>query len=70
MMARGRLAGGVVPALPPPATFPGFEAPMDPIPSICEHTDRILARIGYGAEEIAALRADGVIRAVKQQILK
>lgn len=52
---------GVIPALLPPATFPDFEARMDPIPSIGEHTDRILAGIGYGTEEIAALRADAAI---------
>jgi len=38
-----------------------FELRMDPIPSIGEHTGRILAGIGYGAEEIAALRASAVI---------
>jgi itaconate CoA-transferase len=66
LKARGRWRevaspGGVIPALLPPATFPGFEARMDPIPSIGEHTDRILAGIGYGTEEIAALRAGAVI---------
>ena len=66
LKARGRWRevvspAGVVPALLPPATFPGFEARMGPIPSIGEHTDRILAGIGYGAEEIAALRAGAVV---------
>ncbi len=66
LKARGRWRevaspAGVIPALLPPATFPGIEARMDPIPSIGEHTDRILAGIGYGAEEIAALRAGAVI---------
>jgi len=52
---------GVIPALLPPATLPDFEARMDPIPAVGEHTDRILADIGYRAEEIAALRASAAV---------
>jgi len=52
---------GVIPALLPPATLPDFEARMDPVPAIGEHTERILADIGYGAEEIAALKASAVV---------
>jgi crotonobetainyl-CoA:carnitine CoA-transferase CaiB-like acyl-CoA transferase len=32
-----------------------------PAPLLGEHTDQILAGIGYGADEIAALRAEGVV---------
>ena len=32
-----------------------------PAPLVGEHTDEILASLGYGAAEIAALRAEGVI---------
>jgi formyl-CoA transferase len=30
-------------------------------PALGEHTDAVLARLGYSAEEIAALRAEGVV---------
>jgi itaconate CoA-transferase len=48
---------GPLPALLPPATFEGVEPRMDPIPGIGEHTDRILAELGYGAHEIAELKS-------------
>jgi crotonobetainyl-CoA:carnitine CoA-transferase CaiB-like acyl-CoA transferase len=48
---------GPIPALLPPATFAGVEPRMDPIPGIGEHTDRILAELGYGAHEIAELKS-------------
>ena len=56
----GSAAGGI-PALLPPATLPDFEARMEPVPAIGEHTDRILADIGYGAGEIAALKASAAV---------
>jgi formyl-CoA transferase len=34
---------------------------MDPVPSVGEHTDAILAELGRSPDEIAALRADAVI---------
>jgi itaconate CoA-transferase len=52
---------GAIPAPLPPATFAGVEARMDPIPAIGEHTERILAEIGYSTEEIALLRASAAI---------
>lgn len=52
---------GTIPAPLPPATFSGFEARMDPVPVIGEHTERILAEIGYTAAEIAALRESAAI---------
>ena len=32
-----------------------------PAPLLGEHTDQILAGLGYTADEIAALRAEGVV---------
>ena len=34
---------------------------MGPVPEVGADTDRILSDIGYGAEDIAALRKEGVI---------
>ncbi len=52
---------GVIPVLLPPATLSGADARMDAIPDIGEHTEKILAELGYAAQDIAALKADGAI---------
>ena len=39
----------------------GFEARLDPIPAIGEHTDKVLAELGFGAGEIAALHASNTV---------
>ncbi|HYH41054.1 MAG TPA: CaiB/BaiF CoA-transferase family protein [Burkholderiales bacterium] len=52
---------GPIPAILPPASFEGVEARMDPIPKIGEHTGRILAELGYGADAIAALKAGAAV---------
>jgi itaconate CoA-transferase len=36
--------------------MPEFEARLDPIPAVGEHTDAILASLGYSARAIADLR--------------
>jgi itaconate CoA-transferase len=62
--ARWRYVGspvGDIRALLPPATFSDFDARMDPVPEIGEHTDRILAELGFSGGEIAALHAEGAI---------
>jgi len=66
LRARGRWRevgspAGVIPALLPPPTFSNFEARMDAIPKIGEHTDRILNELGYTANSIASLRAEGAV---------
>ena len=52
---------GPLPTLLPPVAMPEFEARLDPIPAVGEHTDRILAEIGYAAAQIADLRAASAI---------
>ena len=49
---------GAVRALLPPGRD---DAPMGAVPALGEHTDAILAELGYGGHDIAALRAQGAI---------
>lgn len=52
---------GPLQALLPPVTQRGMEPRMDPIPAVGAHTDAILAELGYSAERISQLRAQGAI---------
>ncbi|HZN22867.1 MAG TPA: CaiB/BaiF CoA-transferase family protein [Burkholderiales bacterium] len=52
---------GTLPAVLPPASFSGVEPRMDPVPRIGEHTDAILAELGYSAERLAALKTEGAV---------
>ncbi len=52
---------GVIPAPLPPASYSGFEARMDPIPAVGEHTDAILQGLGYSTVDIAELHAGGAV---------
>ena len=52
---------GAIPALLPPVTMAGFEARLDPVPAVGEHTDFVLGGLGYSADEIKALRAGGAV---------
>jgi formyl-CoA transferase len=66
LAARGRwtevaVPGATVEALLPPADLAGLPARMDPVPAVGEHTGAILAELGRTDEEVAALRADGVV---------
>ena len=56
---------GPVPALLPPPVVGGFSPPMGPVPALGEHTEAVLAELGIGGEEIAQLRARGVIGATE-----
>jgi crotonobetainyl-CoA:carnitine CoA-transferase CaiB-like acyl-CoA transferase len=53
--------GGTIRAPLPPITLDGEEPRMDPVPALGEHTDRVLAELGYSAEQIGALRAAGAV---------
>ncbi|MFF4834904.1 CaiB/BaiF CoA transferase family protein [Streptomyces sp. NPDC001315] len=56
------IPGGVaVPALVPPADLAGVTPRMDAVPAAGEHTEPVLAELGYGPAEIEALRADRVL---------
>ncbi|MFB7930324.1 CaiB/BaiF CoA transferase family protein [Streptomyces sp. NPDC056039] len=66
LAGRGRwtevaVPGATVEALLPPADLAGVPARMDPVPAVGEHTEAILTELGRTDEEVAALRADGVV---------
>ncbi|NUB15921.1 CoA transferase [Azospirillum brasilense] len=47
---------GPVPALLPPGMASNGDARMDPVPALGQHTNRILAELGYAPGDIARLR--------------
>lgn len=66
LQARGRWTEvgspvGMLPALIPPATSNAFDARMDPIPAIGEHTKSILKSLGVSDATVAKLEADKAI---------
>jgi itaconate CoA-transferase len=66
LAARGRWTevsteAGPIPALIPPGLPNAYGPRMDPIPALGEHTDKILAELGYSAADVARLRADGAV---------
>ncbi len=52
---------GPLRALLPPVMMSGDEPVMAAIPEVGEHTDRILAELGYDEEDIVALHREGVV---------
>ena len=52
---------GPIAALSPPATMPGVEPRMDPVPAIGEHTEAILRELGRTDDQIRSLREAGVV---------
>ena len=66
LAARGRWTSvqtpaGPVPALRPPALPDGVEPRMDPVPALGQHSESILAALGYTTDAIGRLRAEGAI---------
>ena len=66
LAARGRwvdvgIPDGAIPALLPPAVPNTWQARMDPVPALGEHTEAILSGLGYASADIAALRAEHAI---------
>ncbi|MFG2549788.1 CaiB/BaiF CoA transferase family protein [Streptomyces sp. NPDC048581] len=67
LAARGRWrdvpipAGVAVPALVPPADLAGVTPRMGAVPAVGDHTETVLAELGYTPAEIQALRADRVL---------
>lgn len=57
-----RIPGGAtVPALLPPTDLAGLAPRMDPVPAAGEHTETVLAELGYDTADIDSLRAERVI---------
>ncbi|MGF7233873.1 MAG: CaiB/BaiF CoA transferase family protein [Frankia sp.] len=52
---------GVVRALLPPPVAAEWSPPMNAVPALGEHTDAVLAELGYAADEIETWRRDGVV---------
>jgi len=52
---------GKLSTLKPPATNQSFEARIEAIPALGEHTDMILTQVGCSDEQIAKLRQAGAI---------
>lgn len=52
---------GQVPALLPPGASNAFEPRMDAIPALGQHSESILAELGYTTRDVAQFRMDSVI---------
>ena len=52
---------GTLPALLPPGGSNTFQPRMDPVPALGEHTDSILAELGFTAAAIKHLHRDGTV---------
>jgi itaconate CoA-transferase len=56
----GSPVGPLLCLLPPPEVA-GWDWRLDPVPALGEHTEPILRELGFGADDLAAMRAGAVI---------
>ena len=52
---------GAVPALLPPGANGADQPRMDAVPALGQHTDALLASLGYDTDQIAQLRVQGAV---------
>ena len=52
---------GMIPALRPPALPASFEPRIDAIPALGQHTDAVLAELGFDDAMVARWHRDGVV---------
>ena len=52
---------GTIAALLPPVTMADFEPRFDAVPAVGQHTDAVLAGLGFGEDEIRSLHAGGAV---------
>jgi itaconate CoA-transferase len=53
--------GGAMPALLPPGMPASFEPRMDAVPALGQHTDAVLAELGFSAHEITQLHSEAAV---------
>jgi itaconate CoA-transferase len=66
LKARGRWTdvatpAGPVPALLPPGVTDSYTPRMDAVPALGEHTQAILAELGFASDDIAAMQSGGAV---------
>ncbi|MBD7978498.1 CaiB/BaiF CoA transferase family protein [Serpens gallinarum] len=52
---------GMIPALLPPGKNTAFTPRMDPVPALGEHTDSLLAELGYTGTDVQRMREQGAV---------
>jgi itaconate CoA-transferase len=52
---------GPLRALRPPVRMSGVDPVMGPVPGVGDHTDKILAELGYAAPVVEAMRREGAV---------
>ena len=52
---------GMVQGLLPPPESAGWDWRCDPLPALGEHTEPVLRELGFGPDDLAAMRSGGVI---------